>query len=91
MEKIVSEVREIISSICEIDQEDIGLDVNLIEELEIDSIDFMDVTYEIDQKYGIKLPVEGWMEKVNNQEAKISDYFIMSKLCKSIEVLISEK
>ena len=87
MDDVHEHVKDLISSICGIDENLIQPQTNLIDELAIDSIDFMDVTYEIDKKYKIKLPVADWMTEINAGKAKISDYFVMSKLVDRIERL----
>ncbi len=87
MSDVFEEVKDLISGICAIDADLIQSETNLIEELAIDSIDFMDVTYEIDKKYGIKLPVEEWMAQINADTAKVADYFVMQKLCDRITEL----
>ena len=87
MSNVHEEVKTLISSICGIEEEMIKPETNLIDELSIDSIDFMDVTYEIDKKYKIKLPVADWMTEINAGTAKVSDYFVMSRLVERIEQL----
>ena len=83
-------VAEIISEVSSIDQDQITPDSHTINELGIDSLDFLDVTFAIDKKFGIKMPVEQWMEEVNDGRASTDDFFIMKNLCNRIEQLVVE-
>ncbi len=83
-------VAEIISEVSSIDRDQITLDSHTINELGIDSLDFLDVTFAIDKKFGIKMPVEQWMEEVNDGRASTDDFFIMKNLCNRIEQLVVE-
>ena len=88
MASVYEEVREMFTSICDIEDKDISPSVNIIDDLAIDSIDFMDVTYEIDMKYGIKLPVEDWMVQINEKKATMADYFVFENLIGNIQKMI---
>ena len=80
-------VSQMLSDVCDVDLDKIALDSNIIEDLGVDSLDFLDLTYEIDKKFGIKLPVEQWVEKINQGQAKVDDFFAMDKLVRNIETL----
>ena len=80
-------VSQMLSDVCDVDLDKIAPDSNIIEDLGVDSLDFLDLTYEIDKKFGIKLPVEEWVEKINQGQAKVADYFAMDKLVRNIETL----
>ncbi len=83
-------VAEIISEVSSIDRDQITPDSHTINELGIDSLDFLDVTFAIDKQFGIKMPVEQWMEEVNDGRASTDDFFIMKNLCSRIEQLVVE-
>lgn len=83
-------VAEIISEVSSIDRDQITPDSHTINELGIDSLDFLDVTFAIDKQFGIKMPVEQWMEEVNDGRASTDDFFIMKNLCNRIEQLVVE-
>lgn len=80
-------VADIIADICSIDRSDIAPDSHAVNDLGIDSLDFLDVTFDIDKKFGIKMPVEQWMEEVNQGEANADEFFIMKNLVARIEEL----
>lgn len=84
-------VAEIIADICSIDRAEITADSHAVNDLGIDSLDFLDVTFDIDKKFGIKMPVEQWMEEVNQGNADADEFFVMKNLVARIEELRSEK
>jgi acyl carrier protein len=63
-------VADIIAEVSSIDRATIAPESHAINDLGIDSLDFLDVTFAIDKKFGIKMPVEKWMEDVNEGRAK---------------------
>ena len=63
-------VAGIISETCDIPREKITLASYAINDLGIDSLDFLDVAFAIDKAFGIKMPLEQWTQEVN--EGKVS-------------------
>lgn len=84
-------VVEVISEVSDIDAGDITPDSHTIDDLGIDSLDFLDITYAIDKRFGIKMPVEQWMEEVNEGKAAAEDFFVMKNLCARIDELVSAR
>jgi acyl carrier protein len=84
-------VAEIISEVSSIDRATIAPESHAINDLGIDSLDFLDVTFAIDKKFGIKMPVEKWMEDVNEGRAKAEEFFVMRNLVRRIDELIAQK
>ena len=80
-------VAGIISSTSDVPLERITAQSHVMRDLEVDSLAFLDITFEIDQTFGIKLPVEEWMSKVNEGKEKGDDYFIVGNLCAQIDNL----
>ena len=58
-------VATIIAETCDIPREKITPDSHAINDLGIDSLDFLDVAFAIDKAFGIKLPLEQWTQDVN--------------------------
>ncbi len=83
-------VAEIISEVSSIERDQITPESHTINDLGIDSLDFLDVTFAIDKQFGIKMPVEKWMEDVNEGRASTDDFFIMKNLCGQIESLVAD-
>ena len=80
-------VAGIISSTSDVPLERITPQSHVMRDLEVDSLAFLDITFDIDQTFGIKLPVEEWMSKVNEGKEKGDDYFIIGNLCTQIDNL----
>jgi acyl carrier protein len=84
-------VANIISETCDISRDDIKPDSHAINDLGIDSLDFLDVAFAIDKAFGIKLPLEQWTQEVNEGKAATEQYFVLHNLCGSIDRLIATK
>jgi len=88
---LFNSVAEIINKISGIDKSTISLDSNLMTDLRIDSLDFLDITYEIDKKYGINIPVEEWVEEASGQTEQMQNMFTMRDFLDRVQKLIDEK
>jgi len=84
-------VADIISEICDIPRENITPDSHAIDDLGIDSLDFLDVAFAIDKAFDIKMPLEKWIQDVNDGKATTEQYFVMKNLCSRIDELIAAK
>ena len=84
-------VAGIISETCDLPIEDITPDSHTIDDLGIDSLDFLDIAFAIDKAFGIKLPVDKWAEEVNEGTTPTEEYFVMRNLCARIDNFIAEK
>jgi acyl carrier protein len=84
-------VADIISEICDIPREKISPESHVIDDLGIDSLDFLDVAFAIDQAFGIKMPLERWVQEINDGKATTEQYFVLEKLCARIDELIAAK
>ena len=82
---------DIISEICDIPRENITPDSHAIDDLGIDSLDFLDVAFAIDKAFDIKMPLEKWIQDVNDGKATTEQYFVMKNLCARIDELIAAK
>ncbi len=84
-------VADIIAEISNIDRSKITPEAHAIKDLGIDSLDFLDVTFAIDKKFGIKMPIERWTQEVNEGKAPAENYFVLKNLCLRIEELVAAK
>lgn len=84
-------VAKIISETCDIPLEKITPQSHSIDDLGIDSLDFLDIAFAIDKAFGIKLPLEKWTQEVNEGKAKTEDYFVLGALCAKIDELVAAK
>ena len=84
-------IAEIIAENSEVPRDRITPDSHVINDLGIDSLDFLDIVFAIDKAFGIKVPVEAWTQEVNNGEAPAEQYFVMKNLATRIEELVAAK
>src|SRR4029453_15832865 len=56
-------VADIIAETCDIPRETIKPESHAINDLQIDSLDFLDIAFAIDKVFGIKLPLEEGTQK----------------------------
>ncbi len=84
-------VAKVISDTSEIPIEQITPEAHAIDDLGIDSLDFLDIVFALDKKFGIKIPLESWTEEVNEGRAKVEDYFVLKNLCARIDELVAAK
>lgn len=62
VESVYPKVREIIADVLVIDEDEIQLNSRLIADLGAESIDFLDLVFQLEKEYGIKIP-RGQLEK----------------------------
>jgi acyl carrier protein len=91
MSQTFDKVADIIAETCNIPRENIKPDSHVINDLGIDSLDFLDTAYSIDKAFGIKLPLEQWTAEVNEGKATTDHYFVLNNLCTRIDGLVGAK
>ncbi len=84
-------VADIIAETSGVDRDKILPDSHVIKDLEIDSLDFLDIVFAIDKAFGIKVPVEAWTQEVNAGNAPAEQYFVMKNLAARIDELVAAK
>jgi acyl carrier protein len=84
-------VADIIAETSEIDREKIKPESHTIDDLGIDSLDFLDIVFAIDKEFGIKVPLEKWTQEVNDGKVSTEAYFVMKNLCAKIDGLVTAK
>ena len=84
-------VAKIIAETSEIDIATITPDSHTIDDLGIDSLDFLDIVFAIDKEFGIKVPLEKWTQNVNDGKVSTEEYFLMKNLCAKIDELVAAK
>lgn len=91
MPSTFEKVARIISDTSEIDIETITPESHTINDLGIDSLDFLDIVFAIDKEFGIKVPLERWTQDVNDGKVATEEYFVMKNLCAKIDALVAAK
>ena len=91
MSDTFNQVADIIAETSEIPREEITQESHTIDDLGIDSLDFLDIVFAIDKDFGIKIPLESWTQAVNDGKASTEEYFVMKNLCAKIDELVAAK
>ena len=91
MSSAFERVADIIAENSEVPRAKILPDSHVINDLGIDSLDFLDIVFAIDKAFGIKVPVEAWTQEVNAGTAPAEQYFVMGNLALRIEELVAAK
>jgi acyl carrier protein len=81
----------LIARVCDIDKATLKPQVNAVDELGIDSVDWLDIIYEVDREYGIKIPAEDWMAEINTGKATTADYFVLERFVAHVDRLAQAK
>ena len=84
-------IADIIAETASVDRARITPTAHVINDLGIDSLDFLDIVFEIDKRFGIKVPVEAWTEQVNTGKAPADQFFVLGALSRRIEELVAAK
>jgi len=84
-------VAKVISETSEIPLEQITPEAHAIDDLGIDSLDFLDIVFAIDKEFGIKIPLEKWTQEVNEGKVSTEEYFVLKNLCAKIDELRAAK
>jgi len=80
-------VANIISSVSDVPRDQITPQSHVMKDLSVDSLAFLDITFEIDRAFTIQLPVDEWLTAVNEGKRSGDDYFILSNLCSQIDAI----
>ncbi len=80
MSSTFDQVATIIAETCDIPRDTINPESHAIDDLGIDSLDFLDIAFAIDKAFGIKLPLEKWTQEVNDGKATTEQYFVLKNL-----------
>lgn len=84
-------IADIIAETASVERAKITREAHVINDLGIDSLDFLDIVFEIDKRFGVKVPVEAWTEQVNSGKAPAEQFFVMGNLAQRIEELVTAK
>jgi acyl carrier protein len=91
MSSTFDQVATIIAETCDIPRDTITPDSHAIDDLGIDSLDFLDIAFAIDKAFGIKLPIERWTQEVNDGQATTEQYFVLKNLCARIDDMVAAR
>ena len=84
-------IADIIAENSEVPRDKILPDSHVINDLGIDSLDFLDIVFAIDKAFGIKMPLEQWTQEVNQGGVSGEEYFVLEGLARNIDKLVAAK
>lgn len=84
-------VADIIADVCDVPRESIKPESHVTQDLNVDSLNFLDAVFSIDQKFGITIPLEDWTQEVNEGKARGSKYFVLANFCAEVDRLVAAK
>ncbi|HWC94071.1 MAG TPA: acyl carrier protein [Pseudolabrys sp.] len=84
-------IANIIAETCDIPRDSIKPESHAINDLGIDSLDFLDIAFAIDKAFGIKMPLEQWTQEVNEGKATTEQYFVLKNLSDRVDELVAAK
>lgn len=84
-------IADVIAEVTGTPREDIKRDSNCIDDLGIDSLDFLDIVFELDKRFGINIPSDEWVNEINEGRATSSDYFLLQNFADRIDILVKAK
>ena len=90
MESIYDYVVQVLAETCDIEPQDITEETNFFSDLGIESVDFLDVVYELDKHYKVTIPVGRWMSEINEGDEPEVEHFVMDNFVRAITSLINE-
>jgi acyl carrier protein len=64
---------------------------HIFEDLEIDSLDFLDVVFDIDQTFQIKLPIEEWVAAAEGGDESVARYFVVGNLASYVDEQLAKR
>ena len=75
-EKLFGEMRSIIATVIEVEEEEIQGDTNFVEDLEMDSMLALEIVVAVEKRYQIKIPEErlGDIKNLNDAVAVTMQY-----------------
>jgi acyl carrier protein len=91
MSQTYETIANIIAETCDISRDKIKPESHAINDLGIDSLDFLDIAFAIDKTFGIKMPLEQWTQEVNEGRATTDQYFVLQNLSTRIDELVAAK
>src|SRR5258708_11846177 len=91
MSSTYDQIATIIAETCDIPRDTITPESHAIDDLGIDSLDFLDIAFAIDKAFGIKMPLEKWTQEVNDGKATTEQYFVLKNLADRIDELVAAK
>jgi acyl carrier protein len=90
MQDIYQFVVQTLARKCRVNPEFITPATDIFADLGVDSAEFLDATFVIEDEYGIRMPVGDWMGEVNAGDAAVAEHFRIDNFVAAIADLIRQ-
>jgi acyl carrier protein len=88
-ETVMSDVLEVVArtlnSVSGVEISEVSPEKHIFNDLGIDSLDFLDVVFDLDQEFGVKLPIEDWLAELELNPDASEELFTVANLVGYIE------
>ena len=84
-------VADILADVCDVPRDQIKPESHVTQDLNVDSLAFLDAVFSIDQHFGITIPLEDWTQEVNEAKFRGSKYFVLANFCDEVDQLVAAK
>ncbi len=84
-------VAGIIADTCDLERDTITPDSHAINDLGIDSLDMLDVNFNIEKAFDIRIPSDQWRINLNEGRVSPDAYYILKNLCAEVDELVAAK
>lgn len=83
-------VADTIAEECAVPRDKISPDSHVVDDLGLDSIDFLDLCHVLDVKLHIRVPFEQWVNDINAGKINTKEHFVVRNLVNEISKLIAQ-
>jgi acyl carrier protein len=83
-------LKTVVADVCGLEHAALRPDANAIDDLGIDSIDMLDIMYELNRRLKIKIPAEQWAEHISSGAANTADYFVLKRFAEHLDALVAQ-
>ena len=80
MEDTFERLVKIVCNNTDLTSDKVSIDAHIFSDLGVDSLDFLDIAYEIDSEFSVQIPIEEWTTELEEKGSLEPDYFIVRNL-----------
>lgn len=81
-------VANAIATTCRVPRDAIVPESNMMSDLGIDSLDLLDLGFALEDKLGVRVPLDTWLRAVHMRTEAAEEYFIVQNLCEQVDALL---
>lgn len=81
-------VANAIATTCRVPRDAIVPASNMVSDLDIDSLDLLDLGFALEEMLGVRVPLDTWLRGVHMRKEAADQYFIVQNLCEHVDRLL---